>query len=312
VSTATSGDFHYLETFNLANYDSGLDESLWEVTSIYFVGMSNVNHTSSSSSSKSVDIAYTSDLTTTSSLSVALIFTPPQPLAEPFFIDGWAMVDNLPVNETAQLVVWVRDAGNSDWYVADTPNVSIQYWYNFSIEVNNVAPSGQIDAIAYTANRSDNPTYSGTHNNFRNLRVDDLYVYVSPDDAPRCDGSYPYNTIGRDVENPGDGWWITYPIDKPCPPGVTVPNNFWGMLLSAFTYILDQVTAFAPIHQVNAITQVIESVLIFPAGTFFVYLTALFDFTIPFWAIGIGFGVITVDWLFKTYLLIKKLIPFIN
>lgn len=147
--------------------------------------------------------------------------------------------------------------------------------------------------------------------------VDDVYFYDSLANAPRCDGTYPdgIDDYTGDENNPGlgnDDTPITYPPDKPCPPDVVVPNNFWGQILSQLTLFLDQLFAFMPFHQPNSLTQLTQDLIGSPIGTFSAVIGVLFDLKIPVLMASLFLILESARGLWSVWIAIKKSIPFMN
>ena len=319
TATATAGpsptpapnmSWSYLDTFSQALLD-------WTVFGNNVYMTNNANHTSSNTQdlARSAFIGYnpTIALTTTDTFTSAIAFEVSGGFTLPFYVDGWAMGDSLPIGETAYVELWARDEPEGLWFKIGEEQISPQHWYTFHLTVDEMAGgSGTVSAIAFLGRRSDDPGVGG-------IFLDDVYLYGDLENARRCDGTYPTGTtilsspVGRSDEVPGDkdGWTYDWPANKPCPPDIKVPNNFWGPLLAQVTVFLDNVYAMAPYHEPSSLTTMVQNFIGSPIAIYFGVAATFFNLRIPLLALGIVL-VLNIGIMVRgVWMIIKESIPFL-
>jgi hypothetical protein len=229
----------------------------------------------------------------------------------PFYVDGWAQTDNLPTGQSAYVEVWAYDEPQSLWYKINQQQISPHNWYPFHITVDVPGGgSGELRAFAFVARRTDDPTSGG-------IFIDDVYFYGDLDNAQRCDGSYPGGTVVlSEPFNPtgsggGGGTRLEFPKDKPCPPDLNVPNNFWGPLLANLTLFLDGIFAFSPLHNNLNMAGTVHDLLNSPMVTYLQFMALFFDLRIPFAVIGVIVAINVANSIVALWLRIKEIIPFL-
>jgi hypothetical protein len=237
-------------------------------------------------------IPYTNNGVTSTNLSQAVVFQSDYLADGPFYMDVWASADIVPVSGTATLQLYLLDGDTNIWHRATTKQVGAQKWYVFQIlpgTTTYTVPSGNVAAIALTANRSDNPAGGW-------LKVDNWYVYNSARYKPTCDGNYP-DEVQHD-SNVG----ILWPKDKPCPDGrLFQSNNFWGPLITYFTLLMYQIFRDAQYHLPGIWVAWGKTTVIEPVLSLWLYMGVLFDWTWPitFASLAIvvwAFSLVTMVW----------------
>lgn len=216
------------------------------------------------------------------------------PISGTVYVDGWGRTDFMPEGMSAYVEVWTLNSDTHEWSSADTAQVSTGSWYNFHIEI--TATDG-IDAIAFLSNRSDGATSGGVY-------LDDLDIYQDLSFAPNCSGFFFHTTSGS-------GTPIVFPIDKPCPPDLKVPNNFWGPLLASLTLVGDQLFALTPLHVRLEMADKVRGFISSPIFFYVGLLAALFDLRIPIGCIGVVIAMNVALSIYNAWLLIKEAIPFL-
>lgn len=319
TATATAGPsptpapdtgWSYLDTFSTALND-------WTVFGNNVYVTFNVNHTTANSMdlARAAFVGYNSTvaLTTTSTFTSALAFGVVGGFTLPFYIDGWAQGDSLPQGESAYVELWVRDEPQGLWYKIDQQQVSARNWYTFHFTVNAPAGgSGSISAFAFVTRRTDDPGSGGIY-------LDDIYFYGDLDNARRCNGTYPSTTtvlsspVGRsdEVEGDEDTGTLNWPEGKPCPPDITVPNNFWGPMLAQLTVFLDNIYAFAPYHERDTLTEMVRTFLGSPITVYFGMAATFFNLRIPLLAFTLVLMLNIGRVIRGVWIIIKDSIPFV-
>lgn len=195
----------------------------------------------------------------------------------PFDLRAFGSAQSVPAGQTAYIETWVYDPQQPRWYKLGETAVSAGRWYSFHYTV--TAPggsSGVISAVAFTARRTDEPA-SGV------VYLDDFYVWGNASLAPLCGGRYPPQSYtitkggtsqtggsglgpGAGIDgDPGDGslppYYLRYPMDKDCPPGITVPNNIYGPILAGLTILLDVLYADSPSYELGLLPAAVRMFL---------------------------------------------------
>ncbi len=319
TATATAGpsptpapntSWSYLDTFSQALLD-------WTVFGNNVYMTNNANHTSANTTdlARSAFIGYNPSLvvTTTATFTSAIAFGVSGGFTLPFYVDGWAMGDSLPTGEEAYVELWARDEPEGVWFKVDEEQISAQHWYTFHFTVDAMAGgSGTVSAIAFLGRRTDDPGAGG-------IFLDDVYLYGDLDNARRCDGTYPTGTtilsspVGRSDEVPGDegGWTYNWPLNKPCPPDIKVPNNFWGPLLAQVTVFLDNIYAMAPYHEPSSLTELVKNMIGSPIAIYFGVAATFFNLRIPLLALSIVLVLNLGRVVRGVWMIIKESIPFL-
>lgn len=230
----------------------------------------------------------------------ALVYHPATPITSTTYVDTWAQVFMVPVGETAHIQVWVLDVDTSSWTQVSDDQLSAQNWYPHHDTMTEA--TGGTAAIAFTATRSDNPGGGD------GVYLDSVYLYGDLSMAPHCDQIF--NNAVPPVDA-GNGVGLKWPIDKPCPQNLNVPNNFWGGLLANLTLFLDSVFAFSPLHQHLGISDMIGDLISGPIF-FQVRLYAMFfDLRIPLLALIAIIGINAAETIYSVWIKIKDAIPFL-
>lgn len=235
----------------------------------------------------------------TSMLRTALIWRPDTVLTDTIYADGWARADFVPVGTSVYAEVWTLDGGTLQWSQAYTTQVSSGTWYNFHYELTS---AGGIVAVAFLSSRSDDATSGGIY-------LDDIYLYGDLENSPLCDGAYISPPAGG--PEPPDTTPITFPGDKPCPPNLNVPNNFWGPLLANLTLFLDGLFAFSPLHTNLNLAGSVHDLLSSPIIIYLQLVAMFFDLRIPLAVLGVIIAINAADIIYNTWLKIKGAIPFL-
>lgn len=235
----------------------------------------------------------------TSMLRTALIWRPTDVLTDTVYTDGWARADFVPTGTAVTAEVWTLDGGTLEWSQADTTQVSSGSWYNFHTELTS---AGGVVAVAFLSSRSDDATSGGIY-------LDDIYIYGDLANSPRCDGAY-ISPPGGGPEPP-DTTPITFPSDKPCPPNLNVPNNFWGPLLANLTLFLDGLFAFSPLHNNLNLAGTVRDLINAPIFIYLQLIAMFFDLRIPIAVVLVIIAINVADTIYNTWIKVKDAIPFV-
>lgn len=261
-------DFALLERFNVSEWSQ-----YWQPSNGLVFQTSPNRGVDTPGFGASVAVTY-GDLSNNPGTAPALVFSVAS--TRTVYLDGYVYAQRIPSGLTATLKVWKYASGS--WSSVGTHTVSSGTWYPFGATI-----SGPVEAIAITAGRSDG-------NTTEYLNVDDLYVYNALKYRPYCNGAFPPGPGGGDIDdtpNPndpaeqGNNWSILYPDDKPCPPSVRVPNNFWGPILANLTVWFDTIYAESPEYEVGQISPIVAAIT--PAVTLGVSLVGAFVDLSPLW-----------------------------
>lgn len=171
--------------------------------------------------------------------------------------------------------------------------------------------SSSSTAIAFQAHRSNSVESYDTP-----VFLDDVYLYTSAGDMPYCNGSIPSSAIdiGAADNNPytsgsGTRFFVNQPADRPCPPDIIAPNNFWGALLAGITQFIDVTLGPWPTHQPGQMTQMVTNLISSPIVTFATLAALFVDLRFTILVAGIIITMETVRSLRSVYMFIKTLLP---
>lgn len=269
VELAQLEQFHEL-LFSIVN-----PQSYWSRMGDVSIDLSN-NHSGNGTGSAQISYDPHGDISTIGVFTNAIMLA--TGYSYPVWVNAWVTTDMVPVGETAYAEIWETTGGS--WTRKSSTVISYGHWYPI-----NAAIDTSVTHIAFVGRRTDAPV--GAH-----LSLDDVYLYAPETAAPNCGGNYPSETtsIGGLPLNATYGgnstvlWW---PADRPCPAPQSVPNNFWGPILSAITIFIDQQFAWAPLHQSGYLTTLFQNTLMSPIGVLFTFCAILFDWSIPIWVLKV-------------------------
>jgi len=229
----------------------------------------------------------------------ALIWEPDTVLTGTVYADGWGRADLVPQGESSYLELWTLDGGTLLWSQAITVQVSALNWYNYHASLTS---AGGIAAIAFLSSRTDGAVTGGVY-------VDDVYFYGDLANSPLCDGTY-INPVGGGGTAP-TGTRMEFPGDKPCPPDLKVPNNFWGTLLANLTLFFDGIFAFTPLHAQLGLSERIGDLISSPIVIYLQLLALFFDLRIPLAVLGVIVLINVGITIYDTWIKVKDAIPFL-
>lgn len=277
----------------------------WSFRPFGSAGSGGRNHYSSAAGETSAQITLQSNISGSASsvLTNGVAYSGTLPTF-PAFIYGWARDDLIQSGEHTYIVVWWWEDGT--WNKEAAIEIGVGDWYPWSATI---SPNAATNRIAVTAYRTDGNTSD-------NVFLDDIYVYGISSLQPYCDGSTSRTDINpinnKTSGSPGSGAiGITWPYDKPCPPPVDRPNNFWGGMLAQLTLLLDRFLAFAP--QASAafdLPSLTREILASPAISGAAIITVFVDPTIPILCLVAYLTVLSGQGVLDVLLWMKKIIPF--
>lgn len=220
----------------------------------------------------------------------------------PIYINGFVYVsDPIPSGTSVRLEVFYLD-GSLNWQKQNEHTVGQSRWQPFHTAL----PSVSIQGIALAAYRTDtNTTLS--------LYVDDVTVYDNFTNRPYCNWS---NSDGSDnngapPELPGINE-IVYPVDKPCPPAINEPNNFWGPILTQLTLWADSFFAFSAAYAPGQMTTWVNTFTTQPMALYYGLYATILDFRIAVACMLLMFGAETFRTGWSVWMFLKRTIPFLG
>jgi hypothetical protein len=205
-------------------------------------------------------------------------------------VDAWARASFVAQSTTAKAEIWYQD-GLDNWHEAVSVTVGTSYWYALHAVISDV---NGIDVVALVNSVSDASTVNGVY-------WDDVYFYGNPTkNAPDCNSWFITEGYGNpDIEPSGNNVSegvdtvppssvsITVNGNKTCPADYNTPNNIWGFILTGLMYASDVFFGPFAAHEIGATYDAINNLISSPMGTMFVWVSILFDWTIPVWTAGI-------------------------
>lgn len=249
----------------------------------------------------------------------SLMYKPLTPISQTAYLDVWGRASAVYVGQTAYLEIWRRVFSTGEWTRIVSASVPAGQFSPLHVTV----PS-DTEAISFAASRTDNGT-GGVY-------VDDIYLYGSLRRAPLCGGWYVLGTPAPDGNMPDGGhtcgqddpsctewYWnsplmppdvLDWPMNKPCPDPIVMPDNLWGYLIKNMHMFMLTLFAFFPAWEPANVASTTRGLLNSPIGTIVAIAAVFFDGRVPILMAGLIIGGQFVKGLYSIWLKIKKAIPF--